>query len=911
MIEAGRSGLELIERSIYRGPNLFSMQRMIRLQVDLGELEQWPTDRLPDFNERLLERLPGLERHGCSYGEPGGLVRRLHQGTWLGHVIEHVALEIQNLCGHVRTRGKTRSVRGRPGVYNILYAYVDEAVGTAAGAAAIRLVVSMLPAGLNSSRGVDLLGPAISDNPQDVPQIVQVIQKLAQNAALGPTTQSLVDAARKRGIPAMRLNDQSLVQLGQGARQQRIRASVTGKTSLIGAEFASNKNAAKTLLADAGLPVPKGVVVHSADDAAQSARRIGFPVVVKPLSANHGRGVTTGVSSETEARAAFNLALRHGRRVIVERHLPGTDHRILVIGGKMVAVAERVPAQVIGDGVSNIGHLIERVNADPRRGPGHAHMLTRIAIDASTLALLARDGRSLSTIPLHNQKIMLRDTANLSSGGTAIDRTDEIHPDNITIAEQAALVIGLDVAGIDLLTPDISRPVRETGGGIVEVNAAPGLRMHLAPSEGCPRDVAAPIIEHLFPRGSRSRIPIFAITGTNGKSTTARMVARILGEAGFKVGLTTTSGVYVNGYLLSSGDSSGPKSARMILRNPLVDAAVLETARGGILREGLGFDRCDVGAVLNVTADHLGVKGIETIEDLARVKSVVTESVSRRGHSVLNADDPMTVSIARHARGKIIWFSNRSLSPKLKRHLDSGGRAVICEPGSDGGTIVLYNGVQRREILAATGIPATFGGSAEFNIQNAMAAAAMCIAQRIPMDAIRAGLGAFTTSFADSPGRMNVHDDHGFRVIVDYAHNPAALTALGNLIEKMRPADGKVYGMVSIPGDRRDEDLIEMGRLAAGIFDEIMFREAPDGRGRSAGSINALMAQGAIAGGLRSDCIHRLVNEEAATAACLQAANEGDLIALMPTDVDGIWNQVVNFRPEIEQTLSNRVVRYG
>ncbi len=890
---AGVRPLTVLETSVYRGPHLFSMRPMIRIQVDLGSLEDWPTDQLPGFTDRLLALLPTLERHGCSYREAGGFVRRLREGTWLGHVIEHVALELQTLAGSPITRGKTRSARGRPGVYNILYAYRTAPAGLAAGAHAIRLIARLLPPALGTVTGLTRL-PDVSAPADAVAAIVAEVKRLVDADRLGPTTQALVDEAIRRGIPVARLDAHSLIQFGLGSRQRRIRASVTGQTSLIGAELAGNKDAARSLLADAGLPVPRGVAVRSVEEAVREARRLRFPVVVKPLDGNHGRGVTTGIMDDAGVEAAFTLASRHSRRVIVERHLPGSDHRILVVAGRMVAVAERVPARVVGDGVQSIEQLIGQVNADPRRGVGHEKVLTRIVADAALLALLDRDGRSLASVPAVGEVVTLRDTANLSTGGTAVDRTDDIHPDNAAIAEQAALAIGLDVAGIDFLSPDITRPVRETGGGIVEVNAAPGFRMHLEPSIGTPRDVARPVIASLFPPGVRSRIPIFAVTGTNGKSTTVRMVARILRHAGLRVGFTSTSGIYVDERLLVAADASGPKSARMVLRNPGVDAAVLECARGGILREGLGFDACDVGAVLNVTADHLGLKGIDTVDDLARVKSVVAESVARRGHAVLNADDPHTVAMARHVGGQVVWFSMQN-SDRIRTHVAAGGIAVILE----GDSIVLHRAGKRLPVIQASTIPATLAGTAAFNVQNALAAVAMTAAQGIDLGAIRTGLESFTTSFEDSPGRLNVHDTHGRRVIVDYAHNPAALTALGRLVAAMRPNHGSVFGMVSIPGDRRDEDLREMGRLAASIFDEIMFREAPDGRGRPAGTINALMTEGAIAAGMDPVCVHRLVNEEAATEACLAASRPGDLILLMPTAVEKIWAQVLAFTPPV------------
>jgi cyanophycin synthetase len=887
----GARPMHVCDRSIYAGPNLYGLSAMIRIRLDLGALEHRPTDHLPGFADALLALLPGLSRHGCSYGEPGGLVRRMREGTWLGHVIEHVAIELQSLAGAGVTRGKTRSVKGDPGVYDILYRYADPVSGMAAGRAAVALVASLLPDELQRVEGLDLLGEAL---PGDTSAVIAALGKLVAANGFGPSTRALVDEARRRGIPIARLDAASLVQLGHGSRQRRIRASVTGGTSLIGAELAGNKDAAKALLHAAGLPVPQGQVVRDANEALRAVRRIGWPVVTKPLDGNHGRGVTTGIRHAAALREGLALAAKISRRVIVERELPGNDHRILVVAGQVVAVAERVPAHVVGDGRSTIATLIDAVNDDPRRGVGHENVLTRIVVDEPMRALLGHAGLALSSVPAAGQVVLLRGTANLSTGGTAVDRTDTIHPDNAAIAVQAAGVIGLDVAGIDMLSPDITRSVRETGGGIVEVNAAPGLRMHLQPSEGTPRDVARPIIAAIVPPGARSRIPIFAVTGTNGKSTTARMVARILCEAGHRVGLTSTSGVYIDGRLQVAADASGPKSARMVLRNPTVDAAVFEAARGGILREGLGFDRSDVGAVLNVTADHLGLKGINTIEDLARVKSVVAESVARRGHCVLNADDPMTRPMARHAGGRVVWFSGRAdatAAEPIRSHLADGGMAVVQEAGD----IVVWRGETRKSVVSIAAIPATLGGAADFNVFNALAATAMTAAHGIPTETIAAALTAFTTSFEDSPGRLNILDAHGVRIIVDYAHNPAALTALGRLIEKLRPQGGRVFGMVSIPGDRRDCDLIEMGVLAAGIFDQIMFREAPDGRGRTAGSINALMSQGALSAGMAARDVHRLVDEEAATDACLEQARPGDMVVLMPTDVDGIWQRVNAF----------------
>jgi cyanophycin synthetase len=588
--------------------------------------------------------------------------------------------------------------------------------------------------------------------------------------------------------------------------------------------------------------------------------------------------------------------------VIVEQFYDGRDHRILVINGKLVAVAERVPAHVVGDGTRSIDQLIEIVNQDPRRGDGHEKVMTKIKVDAHVKEYLARSGLRTDSVPARGEVVMLRATANLSTGGTAIDRTNEIHFDNAEIARRAAKIVGLDIAGIDFVCPDISRSVRETGGGVIEVNAAPGFRMHLEPSEGAPRDVARPVIDMLFPRDAKSRIPIFAITGTNGKSTTARMIKHVLRYTGCTVGLTSTTGVYVNDVLVAEGDATGPRSARLVLRDPTVDVAVLETARGGILREGLGYDEADIGTVLNISADHLGLKGINSLDDLANVKSLIVETVKRRGTSVLNADDPLCVKMARRARGRITWFSlNGSEMPEhLRRHIEDGGTAVVREPGHEGGIIVLYRDYQREAVMKAADIPATLHGMASFNIANALACIAMAVAHEVPLLTIRSALTTFQSSFEQNPGRLNVHDEHGFRVIVDYAHNAAGLMALGEVVRGLRHRYKRTIGTVSIAGDRRDEDIVELGRIAGGIFDELIFREDPYTRGRPRGEIMSLLKQGAVEAGTPQQVIHLIPGEPESTAEALRTARPGELVVITPTDVFGCWKQVCAFRAESE-----------
>lgn len=874
---------------------------MIRIRVDIGRLEARPSNTLPGFTDALLALLPGLENHGCCFKTPGGFVRRLREGTWIGHIAEHVALELQTLAGDPVGRGKTRSVAAHPGVYDILFAYRSEAAGRPAGRLALALVHSLLPRDLRGLEGLDLVAPRPEalEIPFDLNGALEDLRGLARRARLGPTTQSLVDEARRRRIPVTRLNDQSLVQLGWGANQKRIRASITGETSLVAVETAGDKNLTKRLLTEVGVPSPMGAVVRTVEEAVAVAERLGGPVVVKPLDGNHGRGVSLDLRTPEQIRRAFELAVVHSRQVIIEQQYDGRDYRILVVGGRVVAVAEREPAHVVGDGSHTVEALVAELNGDPRRGAGHEAVMTRVVIDDHVRDMLARVDLAPDATPAAGRKVQLRATANLSTGGTAIDRTDEIHPVNAAIARRAALTVGLDVAGIDFIAPDITRSVRETGGGIVEVNAAPGFRMHLAPSSGQSRNVAKAVIDTLFPTGSRARIPIVAITGTNGKSTTGRMTSAILRKHGLTVGLTNTSGVYVDDELVIASDASGPRSARLLLRDPTVQAAVLETARGGILREGLAFDRCDVGVVLNVTADHLGLKGVDTLKDLAAVKSVVTESVSRRGCSVLNGDDPLTIRMARHAGGRIAFFTMRGgpeLSAFLQKHVAEGGLLVSREPSEAGGLVVVHDGERRIEITEVREIPAALDGAAEFNVANALAAVASGYALRIPVSTIATALKGFHSTFEENPSRLNIMDTQGFRVIMDYAHNPAALRALGEMIDRVRHNYGRVIGVASMPGDRRDDDIREIGEIAASIFDLTIFRERPDGRGRPRGGVISLLMQGAEAAGVRAPKVRPILSEDKAVEAALEAARPGDLVVLLPTKVDAVWRQVTAYR---------------
>ena len=882
--------LRILSSRVYRGPNYWSYGPAVHLQVDLGVLEDWPTNRLPGFTDALLRLLPGVGEHSCSRGKAGGFAERLHEGTWLGHVGEHVALELQRLTGAEVSRGKTRGSDQR-GVYNVIYAYADETVGLAAGALAVRIVNHLVQA-----------------EPEFDPVVeVEALLLLAQRAAFGPSTQSLVDEAASRDIPWMRLNSGSLVQLGQGVHAQRIRATMTSQTGSLAVDIAGDKEMTLQLLAAAGLPVPPSKAVRTLDGAVEVAHRIGFPVVVKPLDGNHGRGVGLDLRDDAALARAFEVAQHESRRgwVIVESYLVGSDYRFLVVGGRMVAVAERVPAHVVGDGVHTITELVETTNADPRRGVGHEKVLTRITLDEPAEELVRSQGFGLADVPPTGTIVKLTLTANMSTGGVSIDRTMEAHPDNVEIAEEAARVVGLDVAGIDFMAVDIADPVREAGGGIVEVNAAPGFRMHTNPTIGEPQYVAKPVIDLLFPPGTPSRIPIVAITGTNGKTTTSRMIAHIFKGLGRKVGMTSTDGIVIDERLVIRGDASGPKSARMVLQNPRVDFAVFEVARGGLLREGLGYERNDVGVVLNVAADHLGLGGINTVEQLARVKRVVVEAVPRSGFGVLNADDPLVADMARACSGEVVWFTmSQPGTPEWQRvddHCRRGGRAVLLERSELGDMILIRHGRRSMQLAWTHLLPSTFGGKAVMNVQNSMAAAAAAFAAGASLHDIRQGLRSFTTSYYLAPGRLNVTEIDGITVVVDYCHNAAGMRLLGDFVDKLTdqaPDDlmrHRRIGVVATAGDRRDEDMRELGAVAARHFDILVVREDKRLRGRTPGEGASLVEEGARAAmeaGGRCRVVEQVRDEIEASRHALDLAGPGDLVVLCADSHTAVWSEI-------------------
>jgi cyanophycin synthetase len=876
-----RAELAIAETRVYRGPNIWSYNPAIHLVVRLGVLEDWPTNALPGFNEKLLALLPGLREHSCSRGRRGGFVERLDEGTWLGHVTEHVALQLQQEVGHDMRRGKTRQVKGLRGHYNVIYGYVDERVGLAAGQLAARIVNHLVE----------------TDPDFDFEHELEGFIVRAERTAFGPSTQAILDEAMSRDIPWIRLNEHSLVQLGQGVHQKRVRATMTSQTSGIAVDVASDKALTTRLLAAAGLPVPRSETVRTADQAVGVAGRIGYPVVCKPLDGNHGRGVCIDLQSADDVVEAFPVAKGQSRRgvVVVESHITGKDYRCLVIDGRIQAVAERVPASVTGDATHTVHELVELTNADPRRGVGHEKVLTRIVVDDAAVELVHQQGFSMDDVPPAGAEIKLALTGNMSTGGIAIDKTLEAHPENIEIAEEAARMIGLDIAGIDFICPDITEPVRETGGAICEVNAAPGFRMHTHPTVGDPQFISKPVVDMLFPPGAPSRIPIVAVTGTNGKTTTARMIAHIFKGMGRKVGMTSTDGIVIDERLLIRADASGPKSARMVLQNPRVDFAVFEVARGGILREGLGYERNDVAVVLNVQPDHLGLRGIETLEQLADVKAVLVEAVPRDGHAVLNADDPLVRAMRRRCSGDVVFFSVEGPGTEqydlIDIHCRRGGKAVMLRSSERGEMMVVRHGRREMQLAWTHLLPATFGGRARMNVQNCLAAAAAAFAAGAPLHDIRQGLRTFVTTYYLSPGRLNHLEVAGINVIVDYCHNAPGMRMLGDFIDRV--GDGLAeanelakpsrIGMVATAGDRREDDMHELGLAAADHFDVVVVREDQALRGRDRGYVADHIAGGVRAGiaqGARCKQVEIVLDEIAAARHAMSRANKSDLVVL-------------------------------
>jgi len=814
--------MKILKIQALRGPNIWSVQRkkLIQMRVDLEEMELLPTNKIEGFRERIETMFPNMIEHRCSEGVRGGFFSRIEKGTWMGHVIEHIALEIQTLAGMETGFGRTRETK-TPGIYNVVFSYTEENVGIHAAERAVAIAESL-----------------IAGTAYDLNTDIMKMREIRELVRLGPSTGSLVEEAVSRDIPWIRLGTNSLIQLGYGVNQMRFQATITCKTSNIAVDIACNKEDTKRMLEMASIPVASGDICVDEEDLEATIKRIGYPIVLKPLDGNHGKGASINVTNWEDAVEGLAYAKKYSRRIIVEKFISGFDFRVLVIDNKLVAAAKRVPANVVGDGTSTIQQLIDLTNQDPRRGYGHEKNLTQIEVDRDSLDLLEKRNFSLETIPAKDDIIYLKSTANLSTGGTSIDITDMLHPENIFVCERISRLIGLDVCGIDIMAENLTQPLKETGGVVLEVNAAPGFRMHLAPSEGLPRNVASPVLDMLYPPGKPSRIPIIAITGTNGKTTTTRLLAHIVKNNGYKVGFTTSDGIYIQNHMMEKGDNTGPISAEYILRDPTVEFAVLETARGGILRSGLGFSRCDIAVVTNIQEDHLGLNDIHTLEDLARVKGTVAKSVKKDGWAILNAEDEYCVKLASELSCKIAYFSLNESNPLIQKLCKEGKTVAVYENGF----ITIKKGEWKIRVERATHVPLTFGGKAKFMITNVLAATLASYLWGFKTEDISLSLQTFIPGVAQTPGRMNIFEFKKFKVMIDFAHNPAGYKGVEEYLQSVNAA--RKIGIIAGVGDRRDQDIQECGQIAGRMFDHIIIRQEKHLRGRTADEIIDLLLAG-------------------------------------------------------------------
>ncbi|MBS1533709.1 MAG: cyanophycin synthetase [Bacteroidetes bacterium] len=841
-----------------RGPNIWSVQRkkLIQMRLDLEDMEQKPTNKIPGFRERIEAMFPTMIEHRCSEGTRGGFFSRIDRGTWMGHVIEHIALEIQTLAGMETGFGRTRETK-TPGVYNVVFSYVEESVGMFAAESSVRIAEAL-----------------IAGTEYDVQADIQKMREIRERVRLGPSTGSIVDEAVARDIPWIRLGTNSLVQLGYGVNQMRFQATITCKTSNIAVDIACNKEETKRMLDMASIPVASGGICVDEEDLENVIKKIGFPIVIKPLDGNHGKGASINVKNMDDAKAGLAHAKYYSRRVIVEKFITGFDFRVLVIDNKLVAAALREPAHVKGDGTHSIQQLIDETNKDPRRGYGHENVLTEITVDRDTTDLLTKKGYTLETIPAKDEIVYLKSTANLSTGGTSVDVTDMMHPENIFLCERISRVIGLDVCGIDIMAPNLTQPLKENGGCILEVNAAPGFRMHLAPSEGLPRNVAAPVIDMLYPPGKPSRIPIMAVTGTNGKTTTTRLLAHIVKNNGYRVGFTTSDGIYVQNHMMEKGDTTGPVSAEYILKDPTVEFAVLETARGGILRAGLGFSRCDIAIITNIQEDHLGLSDIHTLDDLARVKSTVVRSVKKDGWAILNAEDEQCVKIAQELSCNVAYFAMDEENPLVKKMCKEG--KIVCV--YENGFITVKKGEWKIRIERATHIPLTLGGKAKFMIANVLAATLASYLWGFKTEDISLSLQTFIPGAAQTPGRMNIFEFKKFKVMIDFAHNPAGYRGIEDYLSNVEA--NKKIGIIAGVGDRRDEDIKECAKIAGRMFDHIIIRQEKHLRGRTEDEIIHLILEGIAESG--RNITHEIITKEVeAIKHAISVAEEGTFITAL------------------------------
>ncbi len=858
--------MRIMEITNYSGRNIFCHKPVTKMVIDLEEFAEISTKQLPGFNERLLNMFPGLKSHFCSTGYEGGFVDRLQEGTLLSHVTEHLALELQSIMGYTVYYGKTRFLE-EPSIYYIVYEHINELCAMEFGRAAAEIISAL-------ARNESVL----------LEEILDWLRSLTLESDLGPSTQAIWDEARTRQIPVRRLGQDSLLQLGHGKHLRLIEASLPDTTSCIAVDLAKNKEVTNAMLRENGIPVPEGYMACSEDEAVLLAKQLGYPIVIKPLNGNQGKGVMSNIDNEKLLRRAYRIACRYTDQIIVEEYIPGNDYRILVVGDKVSAAAERKPPCILGDGIHSIKELVEAENNNPHRGEGHEKPLTKIKLDSVAKESLARSGLTEDSVPKFGEIVYLRENGNLSTGGSARDCTREIHPSNKALAVKAAKIIGLEVAGIDMVIDDISHPLTPQNGAIIEVNAVPGLRMHLYPAEGQPQNVAADILDLIYPEGAPFSIPIISITGSNGKTTVTRMISHVLSLTGKKVGMTCSSGTYIGEECVSKGDNTGLLSAHSVLYNKEVETAVLETARGGIIRKGLGYDTADVGIIVNVSEDHLGLDGIDTLEEMAFVKALIVEAVKPQGYAILNADDDMVVHINQRVQCNLIYFSRNRDNPLIEDHIIQGGTAVVFENG----IVLIYHQYQPIPLLSINEIPITFDGKAICNVENSLAAVAGLFALGIDNPTIRSGLRSFKPDPVANAGRFNLFDLGGFQVLLDYGHNPSGYHSVLEFAKSLNA--GRLVGVIGMPGDRIDRMIYEVGEISGRTFSQIYIKEDTDLRGRKPGEVADLLYQGVLGGGAHTGNIEIICSEIDALRTAIYNAFPGDLIVMF----------YENFEPSLE-----------
>lgn len=859
------------------GRNIYSHKPVIKMVLDIGDLYKTPTNKIPGFNDNLLKMFPGLAKHYCSMGFEGGFSLRLEEGTYIGHVTEHLILELQSIMGYSVTYGQTRVIE-EPSLYYIVFQYENEKCGIECARSAVNIVYRL-----------------VQQQDVNADMILKNLKRITYESELGPSTKAIYDEAKLRGIPVTRIGNESLLQLGYGKYSRQIGASISDSTRCINVDIAGNKHLTKQILADYKIPVPIGEIAYSEEDAEMLAESIGFPVVVKPLDGNQGKGVTLDIRDPDQLRIAYKEALKHSKAAIIEKFITGRDYRVLVVGDKVSAVSERKPPIIVGNGKHSVKELVELENNNNLRGDDHEKPLTKIKIDVVARQVLQRYGIDENYVPEPGEIIKLRDNGNLSTGGTARDCTSEIHPANSLIAIKAARAIGLDIAGIDITTEDISMPITRSNGAVIEVNAAPGLRMHIYPSEGQSKNVAADILDMMFPENQSHSIPIVSITGTNGKTTTTRLVRHTLSLTGKKVGMTSTSGVYIGDECVLKGDNTGPVSAKLILSSKEVEVAVLETARGGIVRKGLGYDLADVGVIVNISDDHIGLDGLATVEDLAFVKSLVIEAVKPNGYAVLNVDDPSINYLMKRVRSKVMLFSRDNNNVILRKHIKEGGKAVYVNNGS----IYLHYNDESVRLIDLEDIPITFGGMVDCNIENSLAAVSALYSLNISQDVIRLGLKTFKPDVMSNPGRFNVFEMGDFKVMLDYSHNIAGYNAVMNFIQKMESK--RLVGVIGMPGDRLDRNIREVGEMCGKVFSQIYIKEDKDLRGREPGEVAGILYDSLLRSGFKNENITILHSEIKALETAMLDAQPGDLVIMFYEDFEPAVELITRFKKELEE----------